>query len=348
MLKYLKDQNIKVGDRIRVYDFPDTPDCYVEGKVYYVDMTGEQGFKCIDITVDKEAWINPPHQAAPGLFLKGKNYVIRTRSRVKSGIHVPMQLSSDWDGRIVNLSEHPRTAPKTSSPTGEREELVDDEQARAEVLRRFGAWGRQSVPARKYALLVAGYFRSRCGPSHDQPIYLGLLNHDGLALLELIETSADRPLTTTERARAVDLAHRFERWDRTKLDGGGIAWSGSGLPVCLQLTLDDPQRGTARLIGYPGAVPDTEHAPCLWHPSVLRVMECLRPAVSEPAAAWTPPADALLWARRIYEIRDLTDLPVLADLLEDAECPDHSLLGHCRRHPEHFRGCAALDRLLGF
>ncbi len=77
-------------------------------------------------------------------------------------------------------------------------------------------------------------------------------------------------------------------------------------------------------------------------------MECLRPATWLRAAPdWTPPPVAVGWARRVSDRRDVADLPVLADLLEDAGCTDRPLLDHCRTQGCHRRGCAALDRILG-
>ncbi len=39
-------------------------------------------------------------------------------------------------------------------------------------------------------------------------------------------------------------------------------------------------------------------------------------------------------------------LPILADALEDADCPDRTWLDHLRHHPLHVRGCWALDLAL--
>jgi hypothetical protein len=52
-------------------------------------------------------------------------------------------------------------------------------------------------------------------------------------------------------------------------------------------------------------------------------------------------------AQTIYHERTYTDLPVLADALEDAGC-DHpyALLGHLRSPGPHARGCWALDLIL--
>src|SRR5262249_49758118 len=52
-------------------------------------------------------------------------------------------------------------------------------------------------------------------------------------------------------------------------------------------------------------------------------------------------------ARVIYDERSFETLPVLADALEDAGCPDVALLQHCRSGAGHFRGCWAIDAILG-
>jgi hypothetical protein len=52
-------------------------------------------------------------------------------------------------------------------------------------------------------------------------------------------------------------------------------------------------------------------------------------------------------AESIYEGRRFEDLPVLADLLEEAGCADAALLGHLRGPGLHVLGCWALDTLLG-
>jgi hypothetical protein len=52
-------------------------------------------------------------------------------------------------------------------------------------------------------------------------------------------------------------------------------------------------------------------------------------------------------ARRMYDSRDFSDMPVLADALEEAGCRDAEILGHCRSGGEHVRGCWVVDLLLG-
>jgi hypothetical protein len=65
----------------------------------------------------------------------------------------------------------------------------------------------------------------------------------------------------------------------------------------------------------------------------------------EAAPGWRSHT-AVALARRAYEERDWSMLPVLADALEEAGCQDVELLQHCRRGSDHYRGCWAVDRIL--
>lgn len=52
-------------------------------------------------------------------------------------------------------------------------------------------------------------------------------------------------------------------------------------------------------------------------------------------------------AQQMYDSRDFTDMPILADALEEAGCTDASILGHLRGTGPHARGCWAVDLMLG-
>jgi hypothetical protein len=62
--------------------------------------------------------------------------------------------------------------------------------------------------------------------------------------------------------------------------------------------------------------------------------------------AWLS-AEVEATAKGIYADHDLASMPVLADALEDAGCDEAGLLGHCRSGGPHYRGCWALDLILG-
>jgi hypothetical protein len=65
-------------------------------------------------------------------------------------------------------------------------------------------------------------------------------------------------------------------------------------------------------------------------------------------STWRKWRDGVLveMARSIRDERRFTDLPLLADTLEEAGCTDGPLLQHCRDSGPHIRGCWALDLLL--
>jgi hypothetical protein len=71
-----------------------------------------------------------------------------------------------------------------------------------------------------------------------------------------------------------------------------------------------------------------------------------RPVVLDPA--WLAWRDGLVpaAARRMYETRDFGDMPVLADMLEEAGCVVPQVLAHCRGPGPHVPGCFLIDLLL--
>jgi hypothetical protein len=53
-------------------------------------------------------------------------------------------------------------------------------------------------------------------------------------------------------------------------------------------------------------------------------------------------------ARQMYESRDFSAMPVLADALQDAGCDNDDIFAHCReRDATHVRGCWVVDLVLG-
>jgi hypothetical protein len=82
------------------------------------------------------------------------------------------------------------------------------------------------------------------------------------------------------------------------------------------------------------------------HPGPVRFLLATSCRIEPPWLTWH---DGLLvsMARRMYDARDFSDMPVLADALEEAGCADRGVLGHCRSGGEHVRGCWVVDALLG-
>lgn len=51
-------------------------------------------------------------------------------------------------------------------------------------------------------------------------------------------------------------------------------------------------------------------------------------------------------AQQMYDLRDFSSMPILADALGDADCSNEEILGHCRRPGSHCRGCWVCDLIL--
>jgi hypothetical protein len=56
---------------------------------------------------------------------------------------------------------------------------------------------------------------------------------------------------------------------------------------------------------------------------------------------------ALQLACQMYESRDFSAMPILADALQDAGCDNEDILSHCRGPGPHVRGCWVVDLVLG-
>jgi len=57
---------------------------------------------------------------------------------------------------------------------------------------------------------------------------------------------------------------------------------------------------------------------------------------------------AVALARTMYESREFSAMPILADALQDAGCDSDEVLNHCRSDGPHVRGCWVCDLVLGF
>ncbi|MBP3958436.1 hypothetical protein J8F10_24575 [Gemmata sp. G18] len=56
---------------------------------------------------------------------------------------------------------------------------------------------------------------------------------------------------------------------------------------------------------------------------------------------------AVALASQMYESRDFSAMPILADALQDAGCDSAEVLDHCRGLGPHVRGCWVVDLVLG-
>jgi hypothetical protein len=52
-------------------------------------------------------------------------------------------------------------------------------------------------------------------------------------------------------------------------------------------------------------------------------------------------------ASQMYDLREFSAMPILADTLQDAGCDNTDILDHCRGPGQHVRGCWVVDLILG-
>jgi hypothetical protein len=56
---------------------------------------------------------------------------------------------------------------------------------------------------------------------------------------------------------------------------------------------------------------------------------------------------AVALAKQMYDTRDFSTMPILADALQEAGCDNADILDHCRGNGPHVRGCWVVDMVLG-
>jgi hypothetical protein len=83
-----------------------------------------------------------------------------------------------------------------------------------------------------------------------------------------------------------------------------------------------------------------------WHCSLVRSWLGTPQCPVSLDRAWLTPAVVAV-ASTIAREQRYSDLPILADALEDAGCTDPIILEHCRAGVEHPGGCWVLDLMLG-
>jgi hypothetical protein len=66
----------------------------------------------------------------------------------------------------------------------------------------------------------------------------------------------------------------------------------------------------------------------------------------ESAVDWRSEQVVVL-ARTVYANRDFSDMPLLAEALQQVGCAETSVLAHCRQPAPHYRGCWVVDLILG-
>ncbi|MFO0826348.1 MAG: hypothetical protein U0792_25050 [Gemmataceae bacterium] len=107
--------------------------------------------------------------------------------------------------------------------------------------------------------------------------------------------------------------------------------------------------GREAILGWPGRNENNDPQVAKEHAETAHLV---REIFGNPFRPVTPESEWLTstvvqLARGIYDERDFTRMPILADALQDAGCDNADILDHCRGTSPHVRGCWVVDLVLG-
>lgn len=168
------------------------------------------------------------------------------------------------------------------------------------------------------------------------------------AVVEILERFGDRQTTRTKVREVVSAAGSPQ-------GHGAMAADWVARTVYFIGKMHDPGFQVAQLVAD-RAVPDRTANNEKWVEAweAEKAMQChfARDIFGNPfrpvsfATEWRTDTTVPL-ARQMYDSRDFTAMPILADALQDAGCENESILDHCRGPGPHVRGCWVVDLVLG-
>jgi hypothetical protein len=131
------------------------------------------------------------------------------------------------------------------------------------------------------------------------------------------------------------------------LDWGDVRWAIHYVTVAIRSAAEKADR--AKRIANPGAWMAIQKREQAEQVALLRdsIGNPFRPTVTELLLQTWNCVAVTRMAQTIYDERRFSDLPILADALEEAGCDNADLLAHCRGPGPHARGCWVVDLLLG-
>jgi hypothetical protein len=170
-------------------------------------------------------------------------------------------------------------------------------------------------------------------------------------LLRLVEDVADGKKKSRDRERARERSYKITQ---ARIDDSQqcIAWEMWGaLRKEFDRTSCDLGESAAAAFGYeagkgpefyPAKAAEREQQPVL----IREIFgNPFKPATF--SAAWRT-STAMTLAKQMYEAREFSAAPILADALQDAGCDSDAILTHLRdTSATHYRGCWVIDLVLG-
>jgi hypothetical protein len=156
--------------------------------------------------------------------------------------------------------------------------------------------------------------------------------------VELMEQFADGYVTRADLGRAREEARQALLLQKDQAEMTGETALAAAAYVCFvaQLDLEDRWFFKARPLQS-----EVDH---IYRCNLLRdILNPFRLVILNPAWLTTT---ALALAQQMYDSRDFSPMPILADALQDGGCDNEDVLNHCRQPGEHTRGCWVVDLLL--
>jgi hypothetical protein len=175
---------------------------------------------------------------------------------------------------------------------------------------------------------------------------------------EVAAIAADEAAQAVQRAAGLDDHCHPDVWNRIVLDSNAAAAARYLLQgmycgmasFCARCTenvvsaaAEEPYRPGAQSLSSWNAYQNQRRLNVAWLRDIFG--NPFRPVAFD--AAWRT-GTAVSLARHMYESRDFSAMPILADALQDAGCEHEAVLAHCRDpHQVHVRGCWVVDLVLG-
>jgi hypothetical protein len=170
-------------------------------------------------------------------------------------------------------------------------------------------------------------------------------------------------IETTERyvdgestAEALSLAHRVAVDDYLGDRSGDASLDNAATAVASLSNPDRQRAGAATSHAAAAFAFDAENSQVDWNEAYTMAtttqMRLVRDIFGNPFRLvtldpnWCTSAATAL-AAQMYDSRDFSAMPILADALEDAGCTNAEILDHCRGPGPHVRGCWVVDLVLG-
>ena len=209
---------------------------------------------------------------------------------------------------------------------------------------------------RRLRLLGCAWCRSACRGAEDEILYLDTIDliersADGLERDEAVTTAVEAIAGIEDQiACAIASTATFNECELAGLESRPTddrieAIQQVGEDAAVSYALLKIQHLSSASEEYDSSYTEKAYEAVDFQFALLRdIFNPFHPVAFDPS--WRTEAVVAL-ARGMYESRDSTPMPVLADALEDAGCADADILAHCRGPGPHVRGCWVVDLVLG-